>query len=417
MSTTPPTPPTTTRHDAWSSALGPASASIVDSPTAARLVEPPAWLAATQAGAMVVRSGLAHRIVWGPAEDAVAAGYSVEGAPGATDLSDVAVEALGSARALGGAWIWPVTTTDRDELVTPIDDKVAHKVLTVHVLTAEEVRALTWETDPASPYWGRPLTVQVTPIREGMATASRVVHTSRLGYVSGLRSWPSQFTGTPGYDLSALDVYRSAIEGSEEVWQSTSRLMVRRAIPWIKLAEVRDSYTTGAESGLVTRMRGIVGRMTTEALIWLGEGDEAGWSAPPLTGTQESMAAMISRLSAVEGIPATILMGQAPGGLSTDDQAGRRSYAALLERVRGAVEAALIRVYQIALGPGDYTIQWGPADAPTAKEAADLSLVRAQRDAVLITSGAITPEESRARYQDPVEQAAPILAVTDAEGT
>jgi hypothetical protein len=402
-----PTPPRT-RHDAWSSALGPAGQSVIDSPTAAALLAPPAWLSQTEAGALVVRSGVAHRIVWAPAEDAMAAGYSVTGAPEATDLRDVAVEATGAARARGGAWLWPVTTTDGEELRKPLG-RGPHKVSAVHVLTADEVMPLTWETDPTKPDWGRPLTVQVTPQREGMASASRVVHTSRLAYVSGMRAWASQETRPLGYDLAALDVYRSAIEGIEEVWQSTSRLMVRRAIPWIKLAEVRDSFTTGAENGLMQRMRGIAGRMTTEALLWLGEGDETGWSAPPLTGTQESMASMVSRLSAVEGIPSTVLMGQSPGGLSTDDAAGRRSYAALLGRVRGSVEGALLRVYEIGLGPGDRAIAWGPADAPSAQEGADLSLKYAQRDALLVTASVISPEESRARYADEVERSGPVL--------
>ena len=107
------TPPRT-RHDAWSMALGPSSQSVTDSPTAAILLETPPWLSQTQAGALVVRSGIAHRIVWAPAEDAMAAGYSVTGAPEATDLRDVAVEATGAARARGGAWLWPVTTTDGD---------------------------------------------------------------------------------------------------------------------------------------------------------------------------------------------------------------------------------------------------------------------------------------------------------------
>lgn len=398
----------TTRHDAWTTALGPTSASVIDSPTAAMLVSPPAWLADTQAGALVVRSGIAHRIVWAPAEDAVAAGYTVVGAPDATDLRDAAVEALGAARARGGAWLWPVTTSDGDELRKPIAPG-PHKVLAVHVITADEAMPLTWVADPASPDLGRPETLQVTFRRIGLAAASRVVHHSRLCYVPGLRSWPSQQTGMEGYDLSALDVYRSAIDGIEEVWQSTSRLMVRRAIPWIKLAEVRDALTSAQSSGLTERMRGIVGRMTTEAMIWLGEGDEAGWSAPPLTGTQESMASMVSRLSAVEGIPSTVLMGQSPGGLSTDDAAGRRSYAALLGRVRGAVEPALLQAYTIALGPGDRSLAWGPADAPSAKEAAELSLAYAQRDALAITSGAITPDESRARYVEGVEREGPVL--------
>lgn len=415
--TAPATPPTTTRHDSWSGALGPASQSVIDSPTRAQLVSLPQWLSENEAGALVVNSGIAHRIVWAPAEDAVAAGYSVEGAEGATDLCEVAVEALGAARALGGAWIWPVTTTDTEELAKPIGPG-PHKVVAVHVVSADEAMPVLWDTDPMSPTWGRPLTLQVTPQRTGMASASRVIHASRLCYVPGLRSWGSQRTAREGYDLSALDVYRSAIDGIEEVWQSTSRLMVRRAIPWIKLAGVRDSFTTSQESGLTSRMRGIVGRMTTEALIWLGEGDETGWTAPPLTGTQESMAAMVSRLSAVEGIPVTVLMGQAPGGLTTDDAAGRRTYAALLERQRGAVEPALLQVYAIALGPGDRSLVWGPADAPSAKEAAELSLAYAQRDALGITSGAITPDESRARYAEAVERPSPVLeapvgAVTD----
>jgi hypothetical protein len=387
------------------------------------LYTPPVWLSGLQAGALAVQSGLAHRIVWSVAQDAMSPGWS--GAPAdvaGTDLVDVLAEAVGAARARGGAWLWPVRSGEGVETwAEPAG--AAGEIVAVHVLTADEVVPLEWETDAASPRWGRPRVLTVSPQRDGMGWPARRIHASRLCYVPGLRAWPSQRTPL-GYDIPALDLYRKAIESIERAWDSSSLMLARRAVMWIRLASEMEARTTAgadAADGLRARMDAISARMRgSDSLIWLGTGDDTGWSAPPLAGTQEVLASLVSRACAVEGIPASRLMGTPPGGLSTDDESGRRSYAALIGRTQASVVPALQQLYGLG-GIEIERIEWLPQDETTEIDRATASEIRARRDATLVQVGILAPDEPRSRWDDGEEREAidllADLGEPDADGT
>lgn len=117
-----------------------------------------------QGVAWLQRSGIAHRVIWAPVEDALAEGWRTD-----TDdeqdvtadfdqvmcLEDRAAEGMGSARVYGGSFLWPVTKDDKERWHLPLTIG-EHEVTAVQVVTGREAVPRMWETDPGSPLFGRP---------------------------------------------------------------------------------------------------------------------------------------------------------------------------------------------------------------------------------------------------------------------
>ena len=374
----------------------------------------PRILSSVEASNFVQNEGLAHRIVWALPEDAIKPGFMVDGEPAEEWVVTLATIAGGAARARKGAFFWMVLPNEGPEdWANPLPPG-PHDGLVVQVLTSDDCDPLTWEQDPAEWGWGNPLLWSISPIRDAMSFPGATVHHTRLAYVNGLRKWPGQQVRDQGFDLSVLDLYRQAIEDMSTGWSSLVKLLKRRAMPWLKLALKRSGDTTANAGMMRLRLNAIVQKMVTSAMIILGPEDDVGWSSPPLSGTAETNAALWQRLSSIEGIPISRLAGTSPGGLSTDDEAGRRAYDSAQERARAAVEPALIALYAAWKGPDDArSIDWMPLNTPTAGEQAAVSLVNAQRDAVLIAAQVLHPDESRARFEDGEESALPVLMELD----
>ncbi|MCA9311785.1 MAG: hypothetical protein KDA21_11305, partial [Phycisphaerales bacterium] len=99
-------------------------------PGPAALTSTPSWLNAQQTRAVLVNSGLMHRIVWVIPEDALSDGWKTEDESAEDEgeereditsnldtrlqLQDRLKLAAGTARATGGAWLWVVLRNDRD---------------------------------------------------------------------------------------------------------------------------------------------------------------------------------------------------------------------------------------------------------------------------------------------------------------
>jgi hypothetical protein len=214
-----------------------------------------------------------------------------------------------------------------------------------------------------------------------------------------MRALPSQQTGGDGYDLSVLDVYRSAIEGIERGWGSAATLIDRLSMPMVRLASTASA--AGDKDGFLARMAHLARAMSTQGIMLLFGSDELSWTGPSISGYGELLRALAERCSVPEGIPLSRLLGQSPGGLSTDDGAGARTYYDLIERHRRTVlRVALLELYGILRGPADREIVWPSTVMSSDLERGQLSLTYAQRDEVLIRSGVIADAEARERLRD-----------------
>lgn len=379
------------------------------------------WLSRPQRENRTSRVGLYHRICWGPPRDALGDGWETT----AGDLHDVTaaldtalstepalLQARASARQDGGAWLWPVTADQNWSEPLP---NTATEVVALHVLTRDEVSVRDLEHDPRSKNWSKPSVVDVHANRNGMSWNGAAVHTSRLIYVSGAPSTPSQQVPERGYDLPVLELYRQAIDDYDAAVRNVGRLINRLSMPWIRLVSAKDAAASGGNDyeARLELLRMSMGD-ALGLMVLLGD-DEAGWSGPSLGGVRDAVNILAERVSSIEGFPLSRLIGQAPGGLSTDDASGKRSYNAFLSHERRLVlTPPLLRLYDIALGPDpSRKVIWPVLDSPTILETAQASEANARRDAVLVDLGAIGPDESRGRFVDGEESALPVIDTED----
>ena len=363
------------------------------------------------------RSGLAHRIVWVVPEDALSGGWRVDlgdeqdiagDLDRRLDLQETLIDAMGAASIHGGSWIWPVTKGD--DWREPITEG-PHDVEAVQVICgAPEGVPVAWQNNPALAGFGRPTLLQVTMARGGQ-TWSGLVHTSRLAYVPGSRAAPNQRTDSNTYDVSTLGLYLAAIVDMERAWSSTASLLARLSVWWIRLKGAVAGLTGAQHTSIENRLQLLKQNVSTRSVVPLLNDDEMGWAGPSVAGARDLVTVQAERLTCIQGIPLTRFFGTPPGGLSTDDEAGRRAYDGVLARERQKMELPLLAVYAIIEGPNDARrITWPEPDYSTPIDAAQVSLIYAQRDAVLVQQvGSITADESRARFADGEEVPVPVL--------
>lgn len=345
--------------------------------------------------AIVSRLGLAHRIVWVIPQDALAQGWTCN-SDTQKDLSkkeddyfeieSKLFSAFGSARQNGGGWLWIVTgKDDESEPLVP----GSKKVLAVHDLTMAEVTAFSMENDPRSYNFGKPdyWTIQVT--RDGTSFYASKVHHSRLIYVPGAPVTKDTKTEKTGYDLSYLTLYQDILEDLDKAWASTSNTVSRLSMPWVrlKMGLAAAAADDGGEDGLAARMTVLKGSMNKDGIMVLLGDDEVGWTGPQVSGAKELITSIYERAASVEGIALSRLFGQSPGGLSTDDASGTRTYYDLLVRVRRTIlTPVLLRLYEALYGEDNTRhIVWPDLYKPTELESAQAKLTLAQRDQILFS--------------------------------
>ena len=369
-------------------------------------------------------SGLAHRVTWIVPQDGLSKGWTTDtdtekdttseidskGGLLGLNVEGMLLKGGGSARQHGGAWLWPVANASEFAWSQPRPPG-KHKVEALHVLTATEVTPIEWELDPFDKDWSRPSIVQVQVSRDGAHYNARM-HASWLIYVPGAPCPPSSEVGKQkGYDVSTLELYREAICDYDSGGSSISKIMNRLAYFWVRLKD-GDSKITGDEGDkTLAALQLLKTSMSTAGMLVLTGENEAGWSGPSISGVRDAMAALAERISGVEGIALSILIGQPTGGLSDDSKASQRAYNSLLQRWRRHVAGpVLLELYDMVLGPDSTRrIVWPDAETPSDIDLAKASDIRAGRDLKLISQGVISSEESRKRFDGEGESDLPVV--------
>lgn len=360
---------------------------------------------------------LVHRITWAIPQDAIATGWRVDVETDEDDaetveatkdeanqvdtalcIREALLEGHANARYDGLAYLWLVEEgrEDQTEEVEP-----GAMISAIHVLRRTEVTPIDWEKDPESKRWSKPSEYTVHPARYGGAFQGGAlrVHGSRLIELHGMPSVIVKRRTLDNLGPSAVDLYRVALFGYAVGWRAAAELLERRAMPVMRHrghAGAQDARDT-ISSALETWWAGW--NHPAKLGVVFGD-DEISWVAPPISGSSETLAALATRISAVEGFSITRFFGTPPGGLSTDDAAGERNDRAALERIQETVYTpALQEIYRIVLGENDSRrIKWLPLSTPTEREQAETSNLAAQRDATLIAAGVIDPAEARGRH-------------------
>lgn len=123
------------------------------------------------------------------------------------------------------------------------------------------------------------------------------------------------------------------------------------------------------------------------------------------TGIREGVIAVMDELAAVAEMPLSILFGQPPAGLSTDDSGGRTAfYDSIANKQRRTLRAPLNRIASllmkaknrpIRVAPKDWSFSFLPLTEPTETDQANRRLIDAQALQIYVETGLISPNEAR----------------------
>jgi phage-related protein (TIGR01555 family) len=261
-------------------------------------------------------------------------------------------------------------------------------------------------TDYSKPSHYRITTSQrMTPDQQGSYVNVRI-HSSRVARFDGLYlPWNVRVRNT-GWGLPVLQLiweafkrYESALAGLESM-TTDSDLFVH------KIPGLFNRIASGNESDLRKRLeannlsRSVYGGMVVDVE------EELQFLNRALSNIASATDPFVSDLQAATGWPASILMGESPGGLGKEGRYEERVWASIVEQWQEVYcRTAVTEVFQYILAsregptrgrpPANWSVEFPSVFTETNKEKADLRLTVAQVDAQYINLGVLNPIEVR----------------------
>lgn len=140
----------------------------------------------------------------------------------------------------------------------------------------------------------------------------------------------------------------------------------------------------------------------------VGEGEEIEQYDTALADLDEVIMTQYQIVAAAADVPATKLLGTSPKGFGASGDYEQDSYHEFLESMQEENLTPLVERHHICLirseiapklgiKPFHTEVSWRPTDTPTAKELAEINLLKAQRDTALVTAGGIDGTDVRDR--------------------
>jgi len=380
----------------------------------------PTWLDYQQADSLSVVDGMIRRLIWGIPEDTVGDGWRVDVGEDTdvyaefderTNLEDIAQDVDATARQYGGAWVWMVCRGVKD-FAEPLPP--GKEIEALHVLSAPEVHAIRWEDSIKSRYWSRPERVSISPIRPGLSLTQGLnnVHRSHLVYVPGLPKTRSQYKPLlVDYDISVPQAYWECARDLGLTTRSAAVAAMEQSMLTLTLG-ARQTTAAGDQDTQAASALQLWSRSRSTLKANVLTGNDTLQRLPVSLQSLDSLVRVgYERFAAIEGIPLSALVGQAPAGLTSDDRSGRETYNRLLRRRRRRRYNSLLRrIYDQQFGRvEDREIVWSPLEVLDPLAEADRSERLARRDAALVQAGIITPDEARERLRGSEEMTLPVL--------
>ena len=363
------------------------------------------WWSQAQLVHSYMRGGIARRLAIAPPMDAIRHGYTVttdteeeETVPRALHVRRAALQARQYARAFRGALVYVRVDGDQS---APLGDG-PHEVRALHVIMPSEATpsALSRQADVDRPDWTAPEFWDLHPTRPGLTfSGERRVHASRVIVVPGLDVPLDVTPPDDGFQAAVLDVYWESLRNLEVVTSSTTSLMSERSVA------VYEQDGNGAASGRdgvswLDRLRALRRATSVLGAITLPPGWKVSRTDATITGWRDAKVSAYEDVASVEGIPPAVAIGTPPAGMTSDDQASRRTYHRLLDgQERPILEDVILRVHEIVHGLDESRrMIWPALEEPTAVERAQISATLAQRDAALYAAQIVERDEIRGRH-------------------
>lgn len=330
----------------------------------------------------------------------------------------------------GGSVIWPVVEDGLDT-AEPLNLEAIKTVTCLKVIDCRWLWPETYYTEGA--HIGEPEVYRiVAPHAGGTAATIGLIHESRLIRFPGARTEHLAKIRLRMWDLSLLIKPYEALRQSGQTWQAIATLVADANQAVFSISELWEAMGADptqeqdSETGLLTPSGKLLKRIAFmdrlrsagRAIVLDKERETFERHNTTFTGLPELSDRAWKRLAAAADMPVTILMGEAPAGLSaTGDNDIRYFFAKVSSNQKQLCEPRLRRLLDILMSAADapklepkrsdaieyeakeeaeeteLKIVWLPLWAPSATELADIRLKRAQEAQVWITQQGMLPEE------------------------
>ena len=367
-------------------------------------------------------NGVAKRIVGGIVGHAVrknwhieAEGIDKEAVQDEEERLDVVARvglAATWARLYGGGAVLPVVdetvvdeTARTNRLAVPLALDNITRIRALPVLAGMEASIAVWNDDILSPGFTEPLMYSLAPVGGfGVSSVNGLAHCSRVVHFVGAELPANLKRGSAMGGQSVLQSCWDQIRNLTSVEAGGATLAGAFAVPVVKTGNLAARTTGDGESEFLARMQLIARGMSLLNLILLTQGEEYTRQTVSLAGWDTLDAQARSALAAATGLPHTILFGDAPGGLTTDDVSANRILKEAVAAYQDqSLRAQLRRIYTMMFAakegptkgviPPRWRIVFDPLDEMTENEVATLRKTTADMDAVYVGIGVYGPED------------------------
>lgn len=358
--------------------------------------------------------GLAQRIISLPVQDMLREGFRVDGDPENICVGEL--ESLGYMTALRRALLWArlyggsaiVMGVDdgATDLQQPVNEASIRRIGFLRTYDRYQVSQHSMNLDPSSEKYGTPEVYQVSP----SYGVGYYVHSSRILLFDGVDVPEQVRQVNGGWGDSVLQAIYERIRGLGEAYADVESIISEYIIGMLTINNLAELISTGQEKLIQARLSQIDLSKHVINSVLLDSNEKYERASSSTTGLEGLIDKLVQAISAVTGIPVTLLMGESPRGLSATGASDIRFYydtvsSSQENQLKPQLET-LCRYIMLAqeydfggVEPDGWKICFNPLWQPTEKEQAEVRKIQAETDAIYITNQVLTPEEvSESRF-------------------
>ncbi len=306
------------------------------------------------------------------------------------------------ARIRGGAGLILVLR-DGSSLNTPTSTTTG--IEAVHVAGAGMLRAAPGsplEVDPTHRDFGRPLFYEWR-IARGTSDVL-VVHRDRVVWLEGLPVDPEDDLVAEQRGLSVIDHVWESVRNYLVAIHGVASTVAEFHYTVLGIADLADLLVAGPGPGGKTGEEALTERFEAMAearsllKTYLKDADRESIErlGAPVRGLEGLVYALMQDVAMALKMPVTKVWGQAPAGLSTDDESGRHNWNNEVHTVQESYyEPAIRRVVDMVFPGREYEIEFLPLSEPTDTERGEARSKQAEEDERYIRLNVLSAKEVR----------------------
>lgn len=359
-----------------------------------------------QLESLYLADGFARKMIDVPAEEMLRAGWCVEGIDDSHDV-DAALEGIGAAAALTEAIRWAdlyggsaivMLLKDGGELDQPLREDSVKAIEQLRVYDRHQVVRHRVYEDASDSRFGKTEIYQISPTRG----TAYLVHESRCLIMDGAPVPNRVREENDGWGESRLQQALSQLTrfGASQSWANALLERAQQAVHGIP--ELTNLLRTKDGEKMVKKRVDIVDMTrSVNNTVVIDAAESYDLKSTSLSGVADIIDRLGLSLSAVSGLPESLLFGRQQGGLNSTGAADLEQWYA---KVRQAQETRLLpaldRLITLTLkvqGRYDlaYTVEFKPLSVPSAKQQAETNKIKADTYVALAGAQMLDPSEGR----------------------